>query len=71
MIQGAQKPDEDPLILLKVGTYSCMRSFALFLKYQSDTYRGCFCFLSQTMIKHRRINCLTHPVCFAAMNKKW
>ena len=21
MIQGAQKPDEDPLILLKVGTY--------------------------------------------------
>ncbi|KAL9951616.1 hypothetical protein ACROYT_G044315 [Oculina patagonica] len=41
MIQGAQKPDEDPLIVLK------------------------------TMLKHRRINCLTHPVCFIVMNKKW
>ncbi|KAL9951394.1 hypothetical protein ACROYT_G044048 [Oculina patagonica] len=25
----------------------------------------------KTMLKHRRINCLSHPVCFMVMNKKW
>ncbi|KAJ7328195.1 Transient receptor putative cation channel sub A member 1 [Desmophyllum pertusum] len=25
----------------------------------------------KSMLQHRRINCLTHPVCFMVMNKKW
>lgn len=25
----------------------------------------------KTMLEHRRISCLTHPVCFIVMNKKW
>ncbi|KAJ7373028.1 Transient receptor putative cation channel sub A member 1, partial [Desmophyllum pertusum] len=41
IIQGAPKPDEDSLMVLK------------------------------SMLQHRRINCLTHPVCFMVMNQKW
>ncbi|KAL9951626.1 hypothetical protein ACROYT_G044327 [Oculina patagonica] len=25
----------------------------------------------KTMLKHRRINCLAHPICYIVMNKKW
>ncbi|KAJ7373027.1 Transient receptor putative cation channel sub A member 1 [Desmophyllum pertusum] len=41
IIQGAPKPDQDRLMVLK------------------------------SMLKYRRIDCLTHPVCFTVMNKKW
>ena len=74
MIQGAE-PGQDPLAILKVRTselrLNVFFSFSLIDKILIIVINFTICFLSQTMLKHRRINCLSHPVCFNVMSIKW
>ena len=72
MIQGTdERPDEDSLMVLKVR--SGKHAYFDFTIWQESVLviNVSIHSLSQTMLKHRRINCLAHPICFIVMNKKW
>ena len=72
IMQGTEeRPEQDSLMVLKVQTRE--RAYFYFTIGQERVLiNNVFTYSSsQTMLKSRRINCLSHPVCFNIMNKKW